>query len=67
MPANVLTYRRRDLKTALAALIEAGLPIKGLEIDNQGKIIVQVATQAPDACSEDGDNEWDKRNKELGL
>ena len=53
-----LSYRRRDLEDR-AGRIDRMLAcaIKGLEMDNQGKIIVQVATQAQDACSDDGDNE----------
>jgi hypothetical protein len=60
MPANVLNYRRRDLETALRVLKEAGLPIKGLEIDNHGKITVQVKTQEPEPCADDGENQWDE-------
>lgn len=62
MPPKPLTYTQRDLTTALRGAVAAGLSVKTLEIDRDGKITVQMGVPAEGgspAC-QNGENPWDK-------
>lgn len=65
MAPKPLTYRTRDLVQALRGAREAGLSIKTLEIDKDGKITVQMGAPGCDPDFDKGDDECDDRLTEL--
>ena len=66
MAPKPLTYRTRDLVQALRGAREAGLSIKRLEVDREGKITVEIGQPGIDPdCDDKGDDECDERLTEL--
>jgi hypothetical protein len=55
------TFRQRDVTKAIKAAAKAGIPVKRVEIDKTGKIII-VISKTEDAASGDRPekNEWDR-------
>ena len=54
------TFRQGDVTKALRATVKAGIAVKRVEIDKNGKIVV-VASTPQDADGEKSEeNEWDK-------
>ena len=51
------TFKKRDVKTAIAAAREAGLEVARVEVDKDGKIVV-ITGKAGTSVS--GENEWDE-------
>lgn len=65
MAPKPLTYKERDVRQAINALGRAGLPVKLLEIDKDGKISLHVGVPQAKCCGGDettpeGTNEWDE-------
>jgi len=55
---NVWTFRQRDVTRALKATIAAGVDVRRIEIDREGKIV--VVTGKPGEASDDRSaNEWE--------
>jgi len=50
------TFKQGDVTKALKGAVNAGLSVKRVEIDRNGKIIVITGDPAPSAVS---GNEWD--------
>jgi hypothetical protein len=60
------TFRQRDLKEAIKAARAAGLENFRVDVDKvTGRI--SVVTMKPGETAQTGDDEWDRRNRELGL
>lgn len=57
MARRPCTFRQQDVTRALRATVMAGLEVRRLEIDKDGKIV--VVTGKPDD-TERGANEWDR-------
>ena len=57
MSRGAQTFKQGDVTKALKGAVAAGLDVKRVEIDRDGKIVV-VAGQPEPALSPDG-NEWD--------
>jgi hypothetical protein len=64
MAPKPLTYRTRDLVQALHSARLAGLSIRRLEIDKEGKITVEMGQPVIDT-GDMGDMECDQRLEEL--
>jgi hypothetical protein len=64
MAPKPLTYKERDVRQAINALGRAGLPVKLLEIDKDGKISLHVGVPQAKCCGDSetsGEtNEWDE-------
>jgi hypothetical protein len=68
MAPKPLTYRTRDVAQALRAVQTAGLAARSLEIDKDGKIIVQIGVSPAGGCdgaNDEDDGAWEKRLDEL--
>ena len=54
------TFRQQDVTRALRATVAAGIEVRRIEIDKEGKIVV-VAGKPPETSHDGGDqrNEWD--------
>ncbi len=71
MAPKPLTYKERDVRQAISALGRAGLPVKLLEIDKDGKISLHVGVPHEKTChggdsNDNADGEaWDRRLEEL--
>jgi hypothetical protein len=63
MGAKPSTYRTRDLTQAIVGIRRAGLRVRGVEIDREGKITVQISNGLRDeqvgGDSNGGTNECD--------
>jgi hypothetical protein len=59
MARGPCTFRKRDVETAVKAVLDAGLHVARVEIDRAGKIVVTTA-QALDTTAGAGGNEWDE-------
>jgi hypothetical protein len=51
-------FKQGDVTRALRGVSAAGQPVKRIEINREGKIVVFVGN--PEEQQELGDNEWDK-------
>jgi hypothetical protein len=63
MGARQSTYRTRDLTQAIVGVRRAGLGVRRVEIDRDGKITVHISDGLPDerAGENKGEaNEWDE-------
>jgi hypothetical protein len=63
MGAKPSTYRTRDLTQAIVGVTRAGLGIRRIEIDRDGKITVHIGNDPPDAQAKGNNgeaNEWDE-------
>ena len=60
MPRGPLTFRQQDVTRALRATVAAGIEVRRIEIDKNGKIVV-VAGSPPESPRDSVDqrNEWD--------
>ena len=56
-----LTFRKRDVKTAVEAVVAAGVEVARVEVDKDGKITVIAAKP----CGDQQGNPWDEAVKEL--
>jgi len=68
MAPRPLRYTKRDAVQALLAVKDAGLDAQRLEIDKDGKIIVQIGGPPSDICNGTNDEDsgaWEKRLDEL--
>jgi len=68
MAPRPLRYTKRDAVQALLAVKDAGLDAQRLEIDKDGKIIVQIGVLPSDICNGANDEDsgaWEKRLDEL--
>ncbi|MGY3387782.1 hypothetical protein ACVWW6_000373 [Bradyrhizobium sp. USDA 3311] len=50
------TFKQGDVTKALKGAVNAGLSVKRIEIDRQGKIVVFTGESGPSAAT---GNEWD--------
>lgn len=55
------TFRQTDATRAARAVLAAGLPVKRVEIDKEGKIVVVVGKEGDEepAVGDMSPNEWD--------
>jgi hypothetical protein len=69
MGSNPATFRQRDVTQAIVGVQRAGLNVRRVEIDKQGKIVIHTGTASPDdaGCETTEVNEWDERMKKLGI
>jgi hypothetical protein len=58
MGARQSTYRTRDLTQAIVGIRRAGLGVRRVEIDREGKITVHIS-DCPGGENKGEDNEWD--------
>lgn len=61
MGSNPATFRQRDVTQAIVGVQRAGLDIRRVEIDKQGKIVIHTGAAPPDAAVAENKehNEWD--------
>jgi len=66
MPRGACTFRQRDMKAAVKAVVDAGCEVLRVEVDRVGTIIVHTtksksadAETSLDNRAEEG-NEWDR-------
>ena len=55
--SRTVAFRQADLVRALRGADTAGMPVKRIEIEPTGKIVIMMGQ--PSAGVELGDNEWD--------
>ena len=68
MGSNPATFRQRDVTQAIVGVQRAGLDVRRVEIDKQGKIVIHTGTAPPDDAGKTTEvNEWDERMKTLGI
>jgi hypothetical protein len=56
MSRGVQSFRQTDVARAIKATVSAGLSVRRVEIDRDGKIVVVIGAPAMEAAN---DNEWD--------
>jgi hypothetical protein len=52
-------FKRRNVKAAVKAVVDAGQEVARVEIDKDGKIVVVTGKPQEPAGEEKGGNEWD--------
>jgi len=61
MPRERLTFRQRDVTAAVRALMRAGLKVTRVEIERDGRIIVNLApVEGNDTAPGSESNPWDR-------
>jgi hypothetical protein len=58
MSRGAQTFKQIDVTKALKGAVAAGVDVKRVEIDREGKIVI-VAGRPEAAASTTSDNEWD--------
>jgi hypothetical protein len=56
MSRGVQAFRQTDVTKALKATVSAGLSVRRVEIDREGKIVVVIGE--PDVGAANDNNEW---------
>lgn len=60
MARGACTFRQRDLSAAIKAVAAAGMDVRSVEVDKDGKIVIHAAKPEDRAGSEAAAaNEWD--------
>jgi hypothetical protein len=57
MSRGAQTFRQTDVAKAIKATVSAGLSVRRVEIDRDGKIVVVIGV--PDVEAANDNNEWD--------
>ena len=59
MARRPCTFKQQDVTRALRAAVNAGLEVRQVEIDKDGKIVVVTGKLDKPDETEQGTNEWD--------
>lgn len=60
MARGPCTFRQQDVTRALRATVAAGIEVRRIEIDKDGKIVVVTGKPESLVVDSKGENEWDK-------
>jgi hypothetical protein len=47
MAKGACTFKKRDLQTAVKAVMDAGISVARVEVDRDGKIVLVIGTSSP--------------------
>jgi hypothetical protein len=59
MPRSASAFRQTDVTRMLRAVAAAGVEVVSVQVDKEGRIVVNAGKPMPSPKEGTGDNEWD--------